>query len=412
VIAFFDYPDVFEDFYPHYGIDQRTFATRWATTGSHAFLSLVQRDIGDVTWYSFSLAPDLTEARHEVVGCRVRILPSSWLHRRLWRWFYLPRMAWRWRGMYPAYAAVASYVSLLSWRFVRSLLAERPDVLFVTDYATGRFDVLCLLAWMLGCPLVARHAGSVPDRYIGRAAKRWTIPRASKLIASSREELEMLATRYGVPPDRLAVILTPIDVQAFCPLDRAVACRDAGLDPARRYVVFMGRLDRVKRVDAIIRCFAEAAAKHADAELLIVGEGPEKAALVELAATHGRGRIRFLGWISDVDAKARLYTTAECLVLNSRKEGFPRVVAEAMACGTPVLSSRVGGVAELVAEGETGWLFAPGDERTLTQRLEFVLAEPAVVAAMRPRARLMAERRVAPAAITEDLRRCFDPRRG
>jgi hypothetical protein len=95
LIAFFDYPDVFEDFYPHYGVDQWTFATRWATTGSHAFLALLQQEIGDVIWYAFSLAPELSEVRHEVLGCRVRILPSSWLHRRLWRSFYLPKHAWR-----------------------------------------------------------------------------------------------------------------------------------------------------------------------------------------------------------------------------------------------------------------------------------------------------------------------------
>jgi hypothetical protein len=48
LIAFFDYPDVFEDFYPHYGVDQYNFATRWAATGSHAFLSLLQHEVGDV----------------------------------------------------------------------------------------------------------------------------------------------------------------------------------------------------------------------------------------------------------------------------------------------------------------------------------------------------------------------------
>ena len=95
LIAFFDYPDVFEDFYPHYGVNQRSFATRWAGSGNHAFLALLQREVGDVIWYAGSLAPELGEARHEVVGCRVKFFPSSWLHRQLWRLFYLPRVAWR-----------------------------------------------------------------------------------------------------------------------------------------------------------------------------------------------------------------------------------------------------------------------------------------------------------------------------
>ncbi len=72
-IAFFDYPDVFEDFYSHYGVDHQTFATRWANTSNHAFLSLIQREIGDVTWYIFSLAPKIKETRHETVGCRINV---------------------------------------------------------------------------------------------------------------------------------------------------------------------------------------------------------------------------------------------------------------------------------------------------------------------------------------------------
>jgi hypothetical protein len=64
LIAFFDYPDVFEDFYSHYGIDQRAFATRWAATGNHALLGLVQREVGDVIWDALSLTPKLSEAHH------------------------------------------------------------------------------------------------------------------------------------------------------------------------------------------------------------------------------------------------------------------------------------------------------------------------------------------------------------
>lgn len=94
-IAFFDFHDVFEEFYPHYGVDQQAFATHWSDTANHAWLSLVQREIGDVVWYMFALTPELSQARHEVVGCQVKFLPSPWLHRYLWRTFYLSRFAWR-----------------------------------------------------------------------------------------------------------------------------------------------------------------------------------------------------------------------------------------------------------------------------------------------------------------------------
>jgi glycosyltransferase involved in cell wall biosynthesis len=408
LIAFFDYPDVFEDFYPHYGIDQWTFATRWAATGNHAFLALIQREIGDVVWYTFSLAPELSEARHEVVGCRVKILPSSCLHRCLWRRFYLPRTAWRWRRAYPAYATLASYLALASWAFIRTIRRDRPDVFFVQDYATGRFDMLLLIARALGVPLLAYHSGSRPERYLGRLLKRWTIPRADRLIVSSRDELDMLASTYRVPRECLALILTPIDTTVFRPLDRTGACRAAGLDPARRYLLFVGRLDdQVKRVSTLIRGFAALAAEQRDADLLVVGDGPDGQRLRSLGAERAPGRVHFLGWIPGGEAIAPLYNAAECLVLPSRSEGFPTVVGEALACGTPVLASRVGGVGELVLQDRTGWLFAPGDDEGLAAGLSFVLTHPEVIAKLRPQARDLAEARVSPAVVASALRKCF-----
>ena len=232
LIAFLDFPDVFEDFYPHYGVDQRSFATQWMGTAVHDWLGLVQREIGDVTWYMFSLAPELSEARHAGIGCRVKILRSSWLHRSMWRTFYLPRAAWRWRGAYRAYATLASYVALASWPFLRALRDDRPDVFFVASYSSGRFDVLMAIAHLLGIPLVALHTGGTPDGYLGRFVRRWTIPRSDWIFPSGYGELQSLVERYGVHRDRLAVIRPPVDTTIFRPQDRHAACRQAGLDPA------------------------------------------------------------------------------------------------------------------------------------------------------------------------------------
>lgn len=409
LIAFFDYPDVFEDFYPHYGVDQQAFATCWADTGSHAILSLLQREVGNVTWYALSLAPQLSEARHEVVGCRVKFLPSSLLHRQLWRLYYMSRSAWRWRNrLYRAYATAASYLALMSQSLMQTLWRDRPAFFFVQDYASGRFDVLFLVARALKAPLIAYHAGSRPEWYIGRAIKRWLFPRTDRFIVSSQGELEMLATSFLVPRERIGVILTPINTTDYRPLDRIAACCAAGLDPDRRYLLFVGRLDdRVKRVSAIIRTFATLAARHPDTDLLIVGEGNDGERLRKLSAKLGSDRIRFLGWLSGAGALAPLYSAAECLLLPSMSEGFPTVIGEAMACGTPVLASRVGGVGELVVEGQTGWLLPPGDDEALAAGLSFLLAHPEVVAAIRPRARSAAESRVSPTVVGALLRECF-----
>ncbi len=408
LIAFFDYADVFEDFYPHYGVDQLTFATRWAGSGNHAFVAALQRDVGDVIWYALSLAPELAEARHEVVGCGVKFLPSSRLHRWLWRAFYLPRASWRWRRAYREYATIASYVAPASLALIQALRRDRPNVFFVQSYSSGRFDVLLLLARLLRVPMIAYHAGGRHEGHLGRRARRWTIPQVDRLIVSGHDELEVLVERFGVSRDRVSVILTPIDVVAFRPMERLAALQAAGLDTGRRYLLFVGRLnDEVKRISAIIRTFADLQAAHPDVDLLIVGDGPDGAKLRSQAARYAPDRVRFLGWVSGAEAQAPLYSAAECLVLPSWREGFPTVVGEAMACGTPVLASQVGGVGELVIDGETGWLVAPGDDEALRTSLAFVLSHPDAVRSMRSRVRAQAEARVAQDVVGAALRECF-----
>ncbi len=408
LIAFFDYPDVFEDFYPHYGIDQRTFATQWADTANHAFLALLQREVGDVVWYSFSIRPQIGELRHEKAGFRVKVLASSLMHRCLWKLFYLPRNAWKWRKLYPLYAGMASYSALLASPFLRALRRERPDFLFVQDYATGRFDVLILLARLFKIPLIAYHSGSRPEWYMGRWLKKHTLPQAACLLVSSRAEQDMLAQHFHVPREKLRVVLTPLDTDVYAPGDRVTACRELELDPGKHYLLFVGRLeDRVKRVGVLVRLFARLAPHYPDWDLLIAGDGPDCAVLQSLAAQIAPGRVRFLGWISDISQKAALYCSADCLVLPSRSEGFPTVVGEAMACGTPVLGSRVGGIPELVREGETGWLCDPQDDNQLEEKLEFVLAHPLQVAALRRKAREEADSRVSASAVAQQLKSCF-----
>lgn len=314
LIAFFDYPDVFEDFYPHYGVTQRKFATQWDASGNHAFLSIIQREIGDVIWYAFSIKPELDEAIHQTVGCKIKFIPSSWLHRQLWKLFYLPKPAWRWRFVYPWFATIASYLAPVSIRFLRELRRDRPDFLFLQDYSSGKYDVLAAWARVVGTPLVAYHSGSTIESYHGFLLRRWTLRWAHKIIASGANELEMLVDRFGVPRTCLTVIQTPIDTTLYHPINREIACRAAGLDPNRRYLLFVGRLDDgVKRVSSIIRAFGRVCHQDPTTELIIVGDGKDKEKLAILAANYAQGRVRFMGWIEF--AKEESATLRECRML-------------------------------------------------------------------------------------------------
>jgi glycosyltransferase involved in cell wall biosynthesis len=409
LIAFFDYPDVFEDFYSHYDVTQMQFATKWDASGNYAFLSLIQHEIGDVIWYAFSINPQLDEARHQSVGCQVKFFPSSWLHRQLWKAFYMPKLAWRWRFAYPWFATIASYLAPLSLRFLREIYRDRPDFMFLQDYSSGKYDVLSAIAWSLRAPLVAYHSGSTVGSYHGRTIRSRTLRWAYRIIASGKDELENLATKFNVPRERLTVILTPINTTLYHAMDREMGCRIAGLDPKRRYLLFVGRLDDgVKRVSSIIQAFAAVCSKDPRADLVIIGDGEDREKLKRVAAARAPGRVRFIGWVDAAEIKAAFYASAECLVLASWREGFPTVIGEAMACGTPVASSRVGAVEEMVMDGVTGWLYPSRDDEALVRVLANIISHPSLAISMRPRVRFVAEQRISPAAVTESLKACFD----
>ncbi len=410
-IAFFDVPDVFEDFYPHYGVSREEFSADWRNSGNHELVRILQDQVGEVTWHEFSLdpPPPAPASQHRWTGARVEWHRSSLFHRRVWSLFYLHRFSWRLRPAYQYFAVLSSYTAMLSFGFLRSLWRDRPDVLVAQEYSTGRFDILVLLAKCLGVPMVAFHAGSIPAGYTGRALKRFTMPKADLLVASSARERSMLMDQFGVPPERVKVILTPLDINAYRPLRRTEASASLGLPPDRRYVLFVGRLDDgVKRVSALIRAFSRVAGEVSEATLLIIGDGPDRHALDDLAAAEiGSDQVRFLGWVGASDQKAMLYNVAEVVVLPSRREGFPTVVGEAMACGTPVVATDVGGVAELVSPGETGWLIEPGDDHDLERALRDVLSSRRPAEGMRDRCRQRAVERVGSESVASAYRSCL-----
>jgi glycosyltransferase involved in cell wall biosynthesis len=122
---------------------------------------------------------------------------------------------------------------------------------------------------------------------------------------------------------------------------------------------------------------------------VVVGDGEERPRLDEVAGRLGLGqRIHFLGWRSDLET---ILPELDMVICASKNEGTPVAIIEAMAAGVPVLSTDVGGVADLVTHGETGWLVRAGDPPTLAQAIQHLLGDAGL------RARLAAAGR--PAAL-------------
>ncbi len=209
---------------------------------------------------------------------------------------------------------------------------------------------------------------------LGRAVSRAVIE-ASAVICVSEAMARAVGAVVEIDP---VVIPNGYDDGLFKLSARA---RDLGL-------LFVGNLVPTKNVALLLRAYARVRSTIA-MPLTIVGDGPLRTSLAQLAVTLGiSGGVCFLGVQSRLEV-AELMGRAAALVLPSLSEGWGVVVAESLACGTPVVASRVGGVPEIVGSEDGGILVPPGDEDALAAALTAIASRPAdrraVAAASRAR---------------------------
>jgi glycosyltransferase involved in cell wall biosynthesis len=178
-----------------------------------------------------------------------------------------------------------------------------------------------------------------------------------------------LIDRWSLPEERVRTIFNGANFDLFNPDRGATGALDIrALYGFERFVLFVGSLTARKAPDLLLRALVEAA----DTRCVFAGNGPMRAKLEALAASLGvADRVAFLGDVAPSDL-GRLYVDADLVVIPSVSEGTPLVAFEAMACGTPVLSSRIAGLPELVHDWSTGFLVKPGDVGQLAVAIRFL----------------------------------------
>jgi glycosyltransferase involved in cell wall biosynthesis len=233
-----------------------------------------------------------------------------------------------------------------------------------------------------GTPFVYRSIGdpafwgSSPAR---RARVGVALRRAAAVVALWGGAAELISDRYRVPPDRVHVIPTGVPTEAFGPTrptdrpDRRAAL-GLGLDPDRATVLLLGALSPEKNPTAAVAAMA----MLPDVQLLVGGGGPLAEEMVRQAGSAAPGRVHFAGVVDD---PASLLAAADVLVLPSRTEGVPAVAIEASLTGLPVVAARVGGMAEAVIDGETGFLVDGPTPFRLARALDAALSASATLGA-------------------------------
>lgn len=166
---------------------------------------------------------------------------------------------------------------------------------------------------------------------------------------------------------------------AWTDIDTFFEASQVQCDEERKSILYAGVLTPLKGVDILMRAFHAIASDFTDYQLIIAGRAENwqyARSLKILADDLGlTNRVSFVGEVSQ-QVLARLMRQAALLVLPSLTEGFGRVIIEAMAVGTPVIASSVGGVAEIIKDGENGLLFPTGNKMALSDRLRAALLDP------------------------------------
>jgi D-inositol-3-phosphate glycosyltransferase len=203
---------------------------------------------------------------------------------------------------------------------------------------------------------------------------------ADRVVASSAVERDYLVDGYRADPARVAVVPCGVDTALFAPSDTAAARAALGFGSGP-LLLYVGRIAPIKGLHTLLDAIARLRAAGRPFELLIVGGDTDErvdgheADLRRRLDTLGLGdTVRFVGAQPQERLRA-YYVATDATVLPSYYESFGMVALEAMACGSPVIGSRVGGLATTVRDGVTGFLVPDGDAAALAERLDAVMAD-------------------------------------
>jgi glycosyltransferase involved in cell wall biosynthesis len=252
------------------------------------------------------------------------------------------------------------------------------------DVVDAHFALYAFLPTVLGLrgkPLVVHFHGPWGDESIvagragrakaaaQRAIERAVFRRAGAAVVLSEAFKELLSKRYGVDPRKIHVVRPGVDLERFSPGDREAALSRLGIPPGRAVAVTARRLVPRMGIDVLLDAWSKLGPDTRPL-LLVVGDGQQRAELEARAHALGIDEdVRFLGKVSDDDLVAA-YRAADVAVAPSiALEGFGLVTLEALACGTPTIASRVGGLPEALDPLDPSLVVAPKDAKGLASRL-------------------------------------------
>jgi glycosyltransferase involved in cell wall biosynthesis len=277
-----------------------------------------------------------------------------------------------------------------AWRLARIIRKVRPDVVHTHTAKAGAVGRLgALLSGTRRPVIVHTFHGHVLRGYFGQGgtllfrAIETALARVSdRLIAVSPEVRDELVRLRVAPERKFSVIRLGIELEQRVRFDGdpAEVRRRHGI-PSEKFVVgWFGRMTAVKRTDDLLTMLTGTRERGIDALLVLVGDGDDRRHLEQRAHDLGIAKsCLFLGYQEHV---AQWFAICDAVILTSANEGTPVTLIEALAAGRPVVATRVGGIPDVVEDGETGFLVRPADTHAMAERLEILARDPARSAEM------------------------------
>ena len=288
---------------------------------------------------------------------------------------------------HPRYAMIPKVgMALQGWLMFLSLLptVKRLQRSFDFDVIDAHYVypdgfAAVLLGHWLGKPVIVSARGSdinlFKDFPLIRRFLRYTLTKANGVIAVS-QALKDAACSLGVSAEKVTVIPNGVDTLKFFPLPQAEARKRLGL-PNRRVILSVGRLCQNKGFDMLIRAFKMLLEKGYEPglSLVLIGEGAFRKPLEEMiASARLQDHIQLIGEVPHAEL-ALWYSAADVFCLASGREGWPNVLLESLACGTPVVATAVGGIPEILCSDAIG-LLTERNERDIAEKLSLALHKP------------------------------------
>jgi glycosyltransferase involved in cell wall biosynthesis len=266
---------------------------------------------------------------------------------------------------------------MIDWQWIRAaalLVRQRGIALIHAHEFTGN-TYGTLLAKLAGVPLIATvHGKNYYWEQIKRRLAYRLVCRLGTMVAVSEDLRRFVIRQVGVPERRIEVIYNGIEViPTIGPEEARQRRTELGVPEGERIVGAVGNLYPVKGHKYLLETVPRVLAALPRTTFLIVGRGELESSLKREVERQGFGhRVRVLGFRDDVRA---LLAVMDVFALPSLSEGLPIALLEAMASGRPVVATNVGGVPELLVDGETGFLVPPRDSEALASRLIWLLKD-------------------------------------